>query len=366
MMGKRRRGNNEGSIYVRKSDGLWTSSIIINGERVSFYGHSYNEVKGKLDTAKDQARDGIFTKSTKQNFGEWLDYWLNEIAKPKIKPATFDYYEYIIRFHIKPELGKLSLNKLTTELLDQFYNQKKQDKKQRQAKQENGEPGEAVLSKKLVGDIRKVIGMALKKAVIKKRISFNPNDYTESIGKDEPEIEYLTPEEIADFLDKISNDFWYPAFVIALGTGIRVGELAALQWKHVDFKNGFLKVCQSAVQVNTYETQGPKTKLIIQTPKTKRSNRRVPLPLDAIKALKAAQARQQEFKGGANELPDNVIKLHDNGNELNDEEFVFSWPDGRMIDPNFLSKHFKKLVKKLGFKDVHFHCLRHYVESQVM
>jgi hypothetical protein len=76
--------------------------------------------------------------------------------------------------------------------------------------------------------------------------------------------------------------------------------------------------------VNTYKTEGPKTKLIIQEPKTKKSIRKVPLPLDVIKALKEVQKvqnRQREYKGGADSLPDNVIKLRDDENEVNGEDF---------------------------------------------
>jgi integrase len=180
---------------------------------------------------------------------------------------------------------------------------------------------------------------------VKNKISFNPNDATEPIGKDEPEIEYLTPEEIPDMLNEILSDYWIHAFIVALGTGLRVGELAGLMWGDVNLTKGHLDVCRTISRVNTYATEGLKTKLIIQTPKTKKSFRRVPLPLDVIKALKAVQTRQREHKG-------NVI-------ELNSEDYVFSWPDGRMIDPNYLSKHFKKLVEKVGSKDVHFHSLRH-------
>jgi integrase len=246
-----------------------------------------------------------------------------------------------------------------------FYNRKKQQKKQRQKTLENGEKAEEVLSKKIVGDIRKVIGMALKKAVKKKKLAFNVNDSTESIGKDEPEIEFLEPDEIPGIIEQISSDYWIHAFIIALGTGLRIGEVAGLQWKNIDLKSRFLKVEQNIVRVNTYEKEGSKTKLIIQTPKTKKSIRKVPLPVDVVKALKAIQDRQREYKG-ADELPDNVIKLHDNETGLNGEDYILSWPGGRMVDPNFLSKHFKKLVNKYNLKDVHFHCLRHYVESEIM
>ena len=338
-----------GSI-VRRKDGRWMAAATINGEREYFYGGSQAEVSGKLDKALEDSRNGIHVKSTKQTFEEWITFWLDEIIKPQVvsgdlKPGTYDYYEYLVRIHIKPELGKIQLNKLTTELLDQFYNQKKQEKKQR--------GGEGVLSKKIVGDIRKIVGMALKKAVAKRKIQFNPNDYTEPIGKDEPEIEYLTPEEVAEFLDKVSNDYWYPAFVTALGTGLRVGELAGLQRNDFNLDEGFVKVQRTITRINTHEATGPKTKLIIQTPKTKKSIRKVPLPVDVVNVIKELFRQQDEIRG-------NVVELHK-------DYFVFCWPNNQMVDPNYFTKHFKKLVSKIfKSKDVHFHSLRHSYASMLL
>jgi integrase len=396
----KKRANGEGSISRRK-DGSWMAKATINGERVSFYGKTQGKAKNKMKDALRDADDGIFTKGSKLTFGEWLKIWLDEYVKPTIKPGSYDYYEYLIRVHIKPDLGDTPLKKISIELLDKFYNKKKQQKKQR-AKSDSD-----TLSKKIVGDIRKVIGMALKKAVIKKKISFNPNDFTESIGKNDTDIEYLTPEEIADFLDRISNDYWYPAFVTALGTGLRVGELAALHKSDFDLEKRFVKVCRNVVRVRTYDKEGAKTKLIIQTPKTKKSVRKVPLPVDVINAVKSLFKRQDELRG-------NVVQLHK-------EYYAFCWPDDRMVDPNYLTKHFKDLITQIEpicpeqkinipkvagrtvppkytvregdtlaliacrlkitlkkileanpqimetkFKDIHFHCLRHSYASMLL
>ncbi len=354
----KRRANGEGTILKRtriingKEKTFFEARITINGERISLYGKTQGAVKEKLDDAKEQTRKGIYIKGDKITFGEWLDIWLKEYTGD-IKPGTYDFYEYLIRYHIKPDLGKHRLNKITTEALDNFYNQKKKQKKLRQKKDVNGKPGEETLSKKLVGDIRKVIGMALKKAVKKKKIAFNPNDYTEAIGKDKPEIEYLTPEEIVDFLEKVSDDYWYPAFVTALGTGLRVGEIAGLKRSDFNFDEGFVKVQRSIAKVKTHSAEGPKNKLIIQSPKTKTSIRKVPLPVDVVNVIKDLFKQQDEIRG-------NVVELHK-------DYFVFCWPDDRMVNPAFLTKHFKLLITKIKFhKDIHFHSLRHSYASLLL
>lgn len=354
----KRRANGEGTILTRtrtvngKKRTFYEARITINGERISLYGKTQEEAREKLKKAIRDNENGIYAKGDKITFEEWLDIWLKEYTGD-IKPGTYDYYEYLIRYHIKPELGKYRLNKITTEMLDNFYNKKKKQKKLRQKKDANGKPEEKTLSKKLVGDIRKVIGMALKKAVKKKKIAFNPNDYTEPIGKDKPEIEYLTPEEIVDFLEKISDDYWYPAIVTALGTGLRVGEIAGLKRSDFNFEEGFVKVQRNVAKVKTHATEGPKNKLIVQTPKTKTSIRKVPLPIDVINVIKDLFRQQDEIRG-------NVVELHN-------DYFVFCWPDGRMVNPAFLTKHFKLLVTKIKFhKDIHFHSLRHSYASLLL
>jgi len=331
-----------GSIVKRK-DGRFMAAATINGERVYFYDKDQKEVIRKLDEALEEARKGVYVKATKQTFEDWLNFWLEEIIKPEVKPRAYDFYRGIVDYHIKPKLGKIPLNKITTELLDKFYNEKKQQKKIN---------SNDYISKATVNNIRKVVGMALRKAIVKKKIAVNPNEYTEPIRTNDPEIEYLTPEEITDFLIKISNDYLYPAFVTALGTGLRRGELAALQWKHVDLENGFLRVEQILTKINTYSKTEPKSKVILQSPKTKKSTRKIPLPMDVVNTLKALKKRQQETRG-------NVIDIQSNG-------FVFSGLDGQNINPDYLTRHFKVLVRKYLLKDVHLHSLRHSYASLLL
>jgi integrase len=83
----RKRANGEGSISKRK-DGLWMAKATINGERVSFYGKTQGEVKNKLADALEQVRKGIYIKSNKQTFGEWLDLWLKEVGQSIRRPEA--------------------------------------------------------------------------------------------------------------------------------------------------------------------------------------------------------------------------------------------------------------------------------------
>ena len=129
----KKRGNNEGSI-TRRKDGLWQAMLTVgrdpkNGKlkRAYFYGKTRKEVDYKLTKAKHDNSRGTFVARHKVTVGEWLDTWLWEYKKPGLRPITFDSYEMIIRRHLKPELGNISLLDLRPEYVQQYHNGKSRE-----------------------------------------------------------------------------------------------------------------------------------------------------------------------------------------------------------------------------------------------
>jgi integrase len=109
------RGNNEGSISKRK-DGLWQASMTIGRDpftgklkRVFFYAKTRKGAADKLANALHAQALGGFVAPHKRTFGEWLDTWLWEYKKPRLRPITFDSYEMLVRRHLKPVLRHLPL-----------------------------------------------------------------------------------------------------------------------------------------------------------------------------------------------------------------------------------------------------------------
>ena len=127
---KKKRGNNEGTIVKRK-DGLWMASISVGRDpttgklkRATFYGKTRQEAADRMARAMADLSRGVFVRSEKLTLGEWLDCWLKEYKKPKIRPITFDSYEMLIRCHIKPAVGHVALKDLRPEQLQWLYNEK--------------------------------------------------------------------------------------------------------------------------------------------------------------------------------------------------------------------------------------------------
>jgi integrase len=111
-MGKR--GNNEGSIYQQGSDGRWVGAVSLpSGERRRFYGATRAEVARKLTAALKTQQDGLPLPMERETVGHFLAAWLRDTVRISVRPATFDSYVSIVRWHLVPELGGIPLTRLT-------------------------------------------------------------------------------------------------------------------------------------------------------------------------------------------------------------------------------------------------------------
>lgn len=337
--------------------------------RVTYYGKTRKEVQDKLSKVLHDVKNGVFVTPSKITFAEWLDTWLNEYAKPQLRPTTYaDYYRWI-KNHIKPGLGGILLKDLQPSHIQKFYNQKlhepKMDRRSEETKKKNPNKMISPLSARSVRYLHVLIRESLQQALKENLITRNPADATRPPKITKKEAAFLTADQISVFLKSISEDRWYAAFVTVLGTGLRLGELAALRWENVDLKKGIIHVKEAVSRVETFEPEGPKTKLIIQPPKTKKGLRSIPLPAFVIEELKRLKTRQTEEKillGTAWQA-----KLREEmGENYKDPGFLFTWQDGRPVDPDYLSKHFRKLIKKANIEGIHFHSLRHSYASLLL
>ena len=355
----------EGTLYQRKSGNKWYL-IISTGERKP--NGRYKQKWIDLETtdrkvAKEKAKEikaelakkGRYEPPSKDTFSEWLDFWLEEIKRPDIKPTTYDDYEFIIRIHIKPILGHIPLKKLTPEILQEFYNTKRKEKRLSNKFDENGNrlPSDKPLSTRTIQKIQMIIRASLQKALAMRKIPENPDTFIDRIPYKQPKAKYLNGKQITELLEKIENDMWYDAYLTVLGSGVRLGELAALRWDDVDFDGMRLKIDESAVTVKTHSEEGKRQQVIFQDPKSETSKRIIPVPFDVTDALKKRMAC----------LKEELLRM---GKKLKKDDFVFMWPDGRPVRPEYLSHHFIKLANRYGFQGITLHKLRHSYASMLL
>ena len=183
-------------------------------------------------------------------------------------------YERRIYQHIIPALGNLPLDKLTTGDVQQFYTCLKQDG--RLLRRELYGEG---LSDQTVRGIHTTLHAALDKAVEEKLIFRNPADSCKFPPAKSREMKVLAPEEIQRLLIQAKEDGCYELLLLELATGLRRGEILALQWDDLNFRTGALRVERQVHRV--------KEELVVSPPKTKAGNRTVLLPTPVLNVLTA-------------------------------------------------------------------------------
>ncbi len=329
----------------------------------------------------DLAKKGKYIPPSKDSFGEWLDFWLDEIIKPKTidePTSTYDYYKSLIRVHIQTsELWDTPLKDLDQEILLKFFNQLRVKKRLSQKKDAEGNfiPSNKRLSMRTIKGVQDIIIMALDKAIKMRKITDNPLDGIDRIKYQKDEVVYMTTDQVADFLDKIKYDPWYPVYVTDFGTGLRRSEIAALKWDKVDLENKMIKVEKAKVKLNTYAEEGPKTKLVVKGTKSKKGIREIPLPDDVVNALKkwretqikdsweweSKRHKEQEEMEFGKKLKRKYPRL-----PYQKSGYVFTFEDGRPVTPDHLTKHFKKLLEKHGYEGFTFHKQRHSYATMLL
>jgi integrase len=310
MAKKTKRGNNEGTI-TRRHDGRWEARLSFGRDatgkvkRITLYGKTRQEVADKLMKALHNKQQGTFVTPHKLTLGDWLETWLQEYKLPSIRPNTYDSYEMVIRRHVNPALGHITLRDLRPDHLQRYYNEKKQQG----------------LDASTIGQHHKIISSALKQAEKNLLIPRNVCRLTEVPRQTRKERKTLTIGQVmTQFLSALQGDRLYAAFLTFFTVGLRRGELLGLRWQDIDLNDGVLHVRQILVRINNRGAKGEekKTCLVFKEPKTEKSRRSVSIPgvcLDALKRHKAHQAEEKLLLG-----PD----YQDNG-------LVFAQADGKLI-----------------------------------
>lgn len=266
----------------------------------------------------------LFKAKNKVLYKDWIWDWLF-YKKDYIKESTYANYSNIISNHIAPDLGKYYLNELDNKLIQKFLLNK-----YRNGRLDNL----GGLSNKTIRDIMAIIKSSLKDAY-KEGIIRNLNldfIYPKSNSKDK--IYTLSKQD----QDKLTNYILLNKSVKSLGilltlySGIRIGELCALQWKDIDFKNNILHINKTLQRVYIKDNNVKNSKIIITNPKTHNAERDIPLNKDFAKELK-------NYK-------------------TNSEDYLLSCTN-KWIEPRTYRRFFERTIKKANIEKINFHGLRH-------
>ena len=325
----KRRKQGTGTIRQRK-DGRWEGRAVIGYDErglpktKSVLAKTKRECQEKLKTLLETVSGPKAEKiRPDMAFGEWLDFWYQNWSKPKLRPTTQACYEGKIYRHIIPELGKIPLNQLTQKDLQQFYTKLKKSGRLIRTQQF----GEG-LSDTMVRGCHATCRSALEKAVQEGLLRTNPAIGCKLPPKRGREMQVLGREELQRFLIQAQAEGYYELFLLDLCTGLRRGELMALQWEDLDFDTGVLTVNKQVYEVNG--------KLQLSVPKTKASIRKLLLPPGVVEVLRQYR-------------------------ETVDSRWMFPSPvkEDTPMTPGAVRRRLQIILERAGCKRIRFHDLRH-------
>ncbi len=317
----------KGENIRRRTDGRWEARYIkersSDGKAILgyVYAKTYTEAKEKRQQILREQKQ----KSTNKKFVELTEVFLMQ-KEYKIKHSTYIHYKDIIDTHIIPHFGNRNLSSLSSDNIEEFANEKLKNGRL------NGEGG---LSPKSVKDILSVLRQILKYGVQKNLIENEVLNFGDPRVPSKA-IATFTKEEIKliENYCLLSEEHYTLGILICLNMGLRIGEICALKYSDIDFRNSVLKVTKTMMRTKE-NASSKKTVIRIDEPKTQNSIREIPI-CGTVK----------------NKL------LHQRLNVECEDAYIITGTES-YLEPRTYYEKYKKFLNECGISPHSFHCLRH-------
>lgn len=318
-----KRGEN---IYKRK-DGRWEGRIRrYSGEKErsyqSVYGKSYREVKEKMyrirqETPKRESGSCTMEDAARMWVQSQSVYW---------KAGTYSAYGQILDKYILPYMGQIPVRQITNKVLVEFM----------------GQINRPEAAKTLSGNYMFQICALVRRILIYMNRQYdggivvpdNPLSRKQIHNRMMPSETALTVLE--SYLCSHCDKDTCLGILLALHTGIRVGELSALTWKDIDLKEEILYIRRNLLRVNKRkqpEMREPMTQIVEQKPKSSDSIRAIPLPPCLLPVLQ--RHRKEE------------------------SAYVISGVKSPWAEPRTIQYRFESILRECRIEYFNFHMLRH-------
>jgi integrase len=313
----------------------------VTGKRETRY-HSFKgtkrEAQAELVRLSAAALTGAYVDPTTVTVGEFLNNWENNWAANQVSPKTHERFSQLIAHQVRPHVGNLPIQKIRATHLNELYGKLLRD----------GRVGGGQLSAKTVGHVHRCLRRAFGHASEWGIIAQNPAALVRPPRVQQVEIEILRENEVEAMLASLRdrNALLCTIAILALGSGLRRGELCALRWSNIDLDSRTLRVEQSIEQTRA----GLRSK----APKTKHGLRAITLPASVVSELRAhwrAQNEQRLALGLGRSTPDDL---------------VFPAWGNQLLMPNTLSREWSRAIAAIGGRRISLHALRHTHASSLI
>ncbi|MGM0219074.1 tyrosine-type recombinase/integrase [Enterococcus sp. AZ126] len=315
-----RRGEN---IYKRK-DGRWEGRYIKGRQQNGkihygyIYGYKYSEVKHQLILMKYEKQTSI-SKNLLPYEGkllDWTNYWLATFVRPKVKSSTYASYKNKMDVHVLSRIGSIKLQKLKRSDIESLI--RKMDQ---------------TLKASSIRSIFSVLKNCLRKAISLNLLVENPCMGLELPKTRRKTVQALSIKDQDKLVKEINTNQKFFSIMLALQTGLRIGEICGLKWEDIDFENNTLGVNRTVLRIQAEDNAGPKTEIIEVTPKSDNAQRKIPIN----KSLKK-----------------NLLELQ----KVSMSDYVIS-NKRKALEPRTIAYRFQIIRKKIGLEKFSFHSLRH-------
>ncbi|MCP3425997.1 site-specific integrase [Rothia sp. AR01] len=234
-----RRSNGEGTKPRQRKDGRWQIDLRISqtttGQsiRKSFIARTRADVVAKAQTYRNQLDRGVLADPAKTTLTAWLEHWLADIAKPRLRERTWlSYRGYLRKWVITQPAGTVPLEKLAPTDIDRIHTAMRAPR--------DGRPG---CSETTVNLVHRILSKALSDAEKRGMIGANPAKKASVPRPATFEPVVLTPAQARELVGAAEHDdVWGPSWIVALALGLRQGERLGLCWDDVDLAAGTLRI----------------------------------------------------------------------------------------------------------------------------
>lgn len=277
-MAKRAKG--EGCIY-KKRKGTWEGRIVVghkeDGKPLFRFAtaRTQKEVLRKLQRLREDYRNVELRPDCQMSLSTWLDRWIETYMKGTIKEGTVKGYCSIIENYIKPYLGTKPLYLINSRDVQSMYYKLKYEGRINEHPEYGYE-----LSDTMVHQVHCVLHRAMDTAVTARLIAYNPTRSVTVPKANYKPMKVLNEEQLDTFIAAIEQEpHWFDFFYTAITTGMRLGEITALQWDDFDTWKGTLRICKT-LKFRTGDD------FYTESPKTQASRRTIFLPPSTAEILR--------------------------------------------------------------------------------
>ena len=321
---------------TRCKDGRYQARYTSDGHRYSLYGRDVEELALRLEQAKQQAeekrqagqqyREMLLLREQERErprcgltLNQWYEFWLNEYKCTTVKQGTVDSYRCMYEYYIRDALGDKMLAEIRSDELQHFFN----------------DMNRSGYSKSTLSLTSVVIGSMFRQAVKNDLIGRNPVDacILPRGRKKVVDRQALSEQQQERLLKAAQGNPVEGILRLALGTGMRIGEITGLQWSDINWKKNELYVR------TTLKQHRDKRDFYLDLPKTGSSNRTIPLLPEMVRVLKEAQSKRREEKKEAGEMWRPLPGM---------EQLVFLQKDGTPVSGQLVRQQLARLIDEMN------------------